>query len=73
MIPSSIRVAVLVPCFNEEATVATVVADFRRALPSAEIFVCDNNATDRTLPRRARGRGPETGPRILALLDQKPP
>ena len=38
-IPPSMRVAVLVPCFNEEAAVATVVADFRKALPSAEIYV----------------------------------
>jgi glycosyltransferase involved in cell wall biosynthesis len=43
------RIAVLVPCFNEEAAVATVVADFRKALPSAEIFVYDNNSTDRTI------------------------
>lgn len=42
------RVAVLVPCFNEEAAVATVVADFRKALPSADIFVYDNNSSDRT-------------------------
>jgi glycosyltransferase involved in cell wall biosynthesis len=42
------RVAVLVPCFNEEAAVATVIADFRKALSSAEIFVYDNNSTDRT-------------------------
>jgi glycosyltransferase involved in cell wall biosynthesis len=42
------RVAVLVPCFNEEAAVATVVADFRNALPSAEIYVYDNNSSDRT-------------------------
>src|SRR5437763_11183285 len=49
MIPSSIRIAVLVPCFNEEAAVATVVADFRKALPSAEIFVYDNNSSDRTI------------------------
>src|SRR5436189_3165739 len=49
MIPSSIRIAVLVPCFNEEAAVATVVADFRKVLPSAEIFVYDNNSTDRTI------------------------
>jgi glycosyltransferase involved in cell wall biosynthesis len=42
------RVAVLVPCFNEEAAIATVVADFRNALPSAEIFVYDNNSSDRT-------------------------
>jgi glycosyltransferase involved in cell wall biosynthesis len=42
------RIAVLVPCFNEEAAVATVVADFRKALPSADIFVYDNNSSDRT-------------------------
>src|SRR5713101_9311012 len=49
MISHSIRIAVLVPCFNEEAAVATVVADFRKALPSAEIFVYDNNSSDRTV------------------------
>src|SRR5712675_1178627 len=43
------RVAVLVPCFNEEAAVATVIADFRNVLPSAEIFVYDNNSSDRTI------------------------
>src|ERR1700693_2317529 len=49
MIPSSMRIAVLVPCFNEEAAVATVVADFRKSLPAAEIFVYDNNSSDRTI------------------------
>src|SRR6201986_5145786 len=49
MIPSSMRIAVLVPCFNEAAAVGTVVADFRKALPSAEIFVYDNNSSDRTV------------------------
>jgi glycosyltransferase involved in cell wall biosynthesis len=49
MTPPSMRIAVLVPCFNEEAAVATVVADFRKALPSAEIFVYDNNSSDRTI------------------------
>jgi glycosyltransferase involved in cell wall biosynthesis len=49
MTPTSLRVAVLVPCFNEEAAVATVVADFRKALPAAEIFVYDNNSSDRTV------------------------
>jgi glycosyltransferase involved in cell wall biosynthesis len=39
---------VLVPCYNEEAAVATVVADFRKALPAAEVYVYDNNSTDRT-------------------------
>jgi glycosyltransferase involved in cell wall biosynthesis len=42
------RIAVLVPCFNEEAAVATVVADFRKVLPSADIHVYDNNSKDRT-------------------------
>ena len=49
MIPSTMRIAVLVPCFNEEAAVATVVADFRKALPSATIYVYDNNSSDRTV------------------------
>jgi glycosyltransferase involved in cell wall biosynthesis len=48
MTPSK-RIAVLVPCFNEEAAVATVIADFRKALPSADIFVYDNNSSDRTV------------------------
>lgn len=47
--PAQPRIAVLVPCFNEEAAVATVIADFRKALPSAEIFIYDNNSSDRTV------------------------
>ena len=42
------RIAVLIPCYNEELTVAGVVADFRAALPEAEILVFDNNSQDRT-------------------------
>ena len=42
------RIAVLVPCYNEEAAIATVVADFRAALPDAVIYVYDNNSADRT-------------------------
>jgi glycosyltransferase involved in cell wall biosynthesis len=42
------RVAVLIPCYNEEKTVATVVADFRANLPEAAIYVYDNNSSDRT-------------------------
>lgn len=42
------RIAVLVPCYNEEAAVATVVADFRKALPAAEIYIYDNNSRDNT-------------------------
>ena len=43
------RIAVLVPCFNEEGTIARVIADFRANLPDAEIYVYDNNSTDRTI------------------------
>jgi glycosyltransferase involved in cell wall biosynthesis len=42
------RVAVLVPCFNEEAAIAKVVGDFRKALPDATVYVYDNNSVDRT-------------------------
>jgi glycosyltransferase involved in cell wall biosynthesis len=42
------RIAVLVPCFNEEAAITGVVRDFREALPQATIYVYDNNSTDRT-------------------------
>ena len=48
MTSTQLRIAVLVPCYNEEAAVATVVADFRKALPSATIYVYDNNSRDRT-------------------------
>lgn len=44
----SLRIAVLVPCYNEETAIAGVVAGFRTALPSAEIYVYDNNSRDRT-------------------------
>lgn len=41
-------VAVLIPCYNEAATIAKVVADFRQELPDATIYVYDNNSTDGT-------------------------
>jgi glycosyltransferase involved in cell wall biosynthesis len=41
-------IAVLIPCYNEELTVATVVRNFRTALPEAAVYVYDNNSTDRT-------------------------
>ena len=43
------RVAVLLPCYNEEKTIGKVVRDFREVLPSADIYVYDNNSTDRTV------------------------
>lgn len=42
------RIAVLIPCFNEEPSIARVIADFRLALSTASIFVYDNNSTDGT-------------------------
>ena len=47
-------VAVLVPCYNEEAAIAKVVADFRAALPGAAVYVYDNNSTDRTVEAATR-------------------
>ena len=42
------RIAVLIPCLNEEITVGKVIRDFKRVLSNAVIFVFDNNSTDRT-------------------------
>lgn len=42
------RLAVIIPCFNEALCIAQVIRDFRTALPGADIYVYDNNSTDRT-------------------------
>lgn len=42
------KIAVLIPCYNEGLTVEKVVADFRRELPEAVVYVYDNNSTDNT-------------------------
>ena len=46
---SAPRVAVVLPCYNEEAAIADTVAGFRTALPDAAIYVFDNNSSDRTV------------------------
>jgi len=62
------RVAVLIPCYNEAATVRKVVSDFRAAIPEAAIYVFDNNSTDGTadlaraagaivIPEKKQGKG----------------
>ena len=65
-LPSHLAIAVLVPCFNEEAAIGKVVADFKAALPTATVYVYDNNSTDTTVEvataagavvRRERRRG----------------
>jgi glycosyltransferase involved in cell wall biosynthesis len=43
---STYKIAILVPCFNEQVTIAKVVNDFRHRLPSATIYVFDNDSTD---------------------------
>lgn len=50
------RLAVVLPCFNEEAAVTRVVTDFRNALPGADIYVFDNASTDNTA-EKARAAG----------------
>jgi glycosyltransferase involved in cell wall biosynthesis len=46
--PTSLSVAVLIPCYNEELAVAEVIAGFRASLPDAAVLVYDNNSSDRT-------------------------
>lgn len=46
---SNTKIAVLIPCYNEATPIAQVIGDFQRALPSAEIYIYDNNSTDDTI------------------------
>jgi len=46
---ADLDIAVIIPCYNEEAAIATVIKNFQRAVPSAIIFVFDNNSTDNTV------------------------
>ncbi|WP_439534054.1 glycosyltransferase family 2 protein [Polymorphobacter sp.] len=48
LLPAALRVAVLLPCYNEEAAIGVTVAAFQAALPEAKIYVYDNNSRDRT-------------------------
>lgn len=50
------KIAVLIPCYNESATVQKVVSDWRRELPEAVVYVYDNNSTDGT-PQLAEAAG----------------
>lgn len=54
LIFDDLQIAVLLPCYNEEATIGDVVAGFRRELPNAHVFVYDNNSSDRTAILAAR-------------------
>jgi len=52
-LPGDLSLAVLIPCHNEEAAIASVVGAFREALPEARIFVYDNGSSDGTAQRAA--------------------
>ena len=43
-----VKIAVLIPCYNEENTISKVISDFKQQLPNARIVVFDNNSSDRT-------------------------
>jgi hypothetical protein len=45
---TALSIAVIIPCYNEGASILTVVADFKRSVPSAAIYVYDNNSQDDT-------------------------
>ncbi|MEO5375633.1 MAG: glycosyltransferase family 2 protein [Alphaproteobacteria bacterium] len=47
------KIAVLIPCYDEATTIATVVREFRAALPGADVYVYDNNSRDDTVARAA--------------------
>ena len=62
------KVAVLIPCYNEEKTIGKVISDFKNFLPDADIFVFDNNSSDKTaetarisgatvIPEKRQGKG----------------
>ena len=59
------KIAVLIPCYNEELTVAKVIKDFKEQIPEAEIIVYDNNSKDKTadLARQA-------GAKVIAERNQ---
>lgn len=54
------RIAILIPCYNEEGTIGKVVRDFRAEVPDADIYVYDNNSTDATV-EQARAAGASIG------------
>ncbi len=71
------RIAVLIPCFDEAPTIAKVVADFRRELPDAVVYVFDNNSSDGSaelaraagavvIPEKKQGKGHV----VAAMLEQ---
>lgn len=52
---TDIKLAVLIPCYNEELTIGAVMADVRKYLPTADLYVFDNNSTDATAEKARQG------------------
>ncbi len=48
------KIAILIPCYNEEKTIKKVISDWRSQLPEAKIYVFDNNSTDKTVEEAKR-------------------
>ncbi len=48
MINKNESIAVIIPCYNEEKTINQVIKNFRKDLPKAKIYICDNNSSDKT-------------------------
>ena len=72
-----LNIAVLLPCYNEGKSIASVVIGFRKALPAARIYVYDNNSSDDTsaqaafagatvVPSRRQGKG-----NVVRQIDRK--
>jgi glycosyltransferase involved in cell wall biosynthesis len=53
-VAESPRIAVLLPCYNEEAAIGRTIAGFKAALPGAIVYVYDNNSSDRTVQEAAK-------------------
>ena len=62
------KIAVLIPCYNEEQTIAKVVREAKEALPEAVVYVYDNNSTDRTV-ELAKAQGDGTSRRLFGRGD----
>lgn len=50
------KIAIIIPCYNEELTIAKVVQDFNKNLPDADIYVYNNNSTDDTIKEAKKGK-----------------
>lgn len=48
---SDIRIAVIIPCYNESLTISKVISDFKKQIPNADIYVYDNNSSDETFEK----------------------